>query len=84
MCTGDLCQVPLAAVCTGRARQTSGTRPSVDCRKVLWVPGSRGQYLGEIRFIEKPEVQDEVVAMWLNEVITPGKPNPKSNLRDRT
>ena len=31
-----------------------------------------GQYLGKIRFIEKPGVQDEGVAMWLNVVLTPG------------
>ena len=69
MGTGDLCRVPQAAVCHGRARQSSGTGPCGDCRKVLWVPGPRGQYLGKIRFIEKPGVQDEVVAMWLNEVL---------------
>ena len=30
-----------------------------DCRRVLWVPGPRGQYSGKIRFIEKRGVQDE-------------------------
>ena len=59
MGTGDLCRVPPAAVRHGRARQTSGTGPCGDCRRVLWVPGPRGQYWGKIRFIEKPGVQDE-------------------------
>ena len=34
--------------------------------------GGRGQYSGKNRFIEKPGVQDEGVAMWLNVVLTPG------------
>ena len=57
--TGDLCSVPPAAVHPGRARQCSGTGPCVYLRRVLWVPSPRGQYSGKIRFIEKPEVQDE-------------------------
>ena len=36
------------------------------------VPGSRGQYSGNVRLIEKPGVQVEVVAMWKNVVLTPG------------
>ena len=48
-----------AAVRNWRARQTSGTRPCGDCRRVLWVPDPRGQYWGKIRFIEKTEVKDE-------------------------
>ena len=59
MGTGDLCRVPPAAVHPGRARQCSGTGPCGYCRRVLWVPGPRGQYSGKIRFIEKPGVQDE-------------------------
>ena len=59
MGTCDLCRVPLAAVRHGRARQNSGTRPCGDCKRVLWVPGPRGQYSGKIRFIEKPGVQNE-------------------------
>ena len=58
MCTGDLCRVPPAAVRHGTARQSSGTGPCWDCRWVLWVPGPRGQYSGQIRFIEKHGVQD--------------------------
>ena len=48
-----------AAVHPGRSRQCSGTGPCGYCRRVLWVPGPRGQYSGKIRFIEKPGVQDE-------------------------
>ena len=39
------------------------------CRRVLWVPDPQGQYLGIIRFIEKPGVEDEGDAMWLNVVL---------------
>ena len=55
----DVCRVPLAAVRHGRARQTSESGPCGDCRRVLWVPGPRGQYSGKIRYIEKRGVQDE-------------------------
>ena len=41
MGTGDLSRVPLAAVRHGSVRQTSGTVPYGDCRRVLWVPGPR-------------------------------------------
>ena len=51
---GDVHRVPPAAVCHARARQSSGTGPCVECRRVLLVPGPRGQYSGKIRFIEKP------------------------------
>ena len=51
------------------------------CRRVLWVPGPRGQYSGKNCFIEKPGIQDEGVAMWLNVVLIPGQPTPKSILR---
>ena len=47
MGTGDLCRGPLAAVRYRRSRQTSGSRPFGDCRRVLRVPGPRGQYLGK-------------------------------------
>ena len=73
MGTGDLCRVPLAAVLHVRARQTSGTRPCGDCRRVLWVPCKRSQYSGKISFIEKPAVKDDGVAMCLNVVLTYGK-----------
>ena len=56
MSTGYLCR---AAVHPGRARQCSGTGQCVYCRRVLWVPGPRGQYSGNIRFIEKSGVQDK-------------------------
>ena len=59
MGTGDLCRVPPAAVHPGRARHCSGTGPCVYCIRVLWVPGPRGQYSGNLHFIEKPGVQDE-------------------------
>ena len=49
----------LGAVCHGRARQSSGTGSCWDCRRVLWVPGPRGQYSGKIRFTEKLGVKDE-------------------------
>ena len=58
MGTGDLCRVPPAAVRHGRARQSSGTGTYGDCRRVLWVPGPRGQYSGKICFINKAGVQD--------------------------
>ena len=81
MGTGDLCRVPPAAVCHGRARQTSGTGPCGDFRRVLWVPGPRGQYSGKIRFIEKLGVQDEGVAIWLNVVLV-AYPEVKLQVRD--
>ena len=49
-----------AAICHGRARQTSEPGPCGDCRRVLWVPGPWGQYSGKIRFTKKHGVQDEV------------------------
>ena len=55
----DVCRVSLAAVRHGRARQTSESGPCGDCRRLLWVPGPRGQYSGKIRFIEKRGVKDE-------------------------
>ena len=58
MGTGDLCRVSPTTVLHGRAKQSSGTGPCWDSRRVLWVPGPRGQYSGKIRFIEKPRVQD--------------------------
>ena len=69
---GDLCRLPPAAVCHGREGESSETGPRGDCRRVLRIPGQRGQYSGKICFIEKPRVQDEGVAMWLNVVLTPG------------
>ena len=80
----NLCRVPLAVVRHASARQTSGTRPCVDCRRVLWVPGPQGQYSGEIRFIEKPATQDEGVAMLLKVFLTSGKCTTMSNFRDGT
>ena len=49
-----------AAIRHGRVRQTSEPGPCWHCRRVLWVPGPCGQYSGEIRFIKKHGVQDEV------------------------
>ena len=49
-----------------------------DCRRVLWLPGPRDQHSGTIRFIEKSGVQVEGVAMWLNVVLNPVYPTPKS------
>ena len=59
MGSGDLCRVPPAAVHHGRARQSSGTGPCGYCRTILWVFGPTGQCSGNIRFIEKPGVQNE-------------------------
>ena len=72
MGTGDLCRVSPAAIYHRRARQCSGMGPCGDCRRVLWAPGPRSQYSRKIRFIEKPGVHDEVDAIWLNVVLTPG------------
>ena len=83
MGTGELCRVPLAAVRHVRARHTSWTRPCGECRRVLWVPGPRGQYSGKIRFIEEPGVQDEGVAMWLNVVLTPRQAYSEVKLQGR-
>ena len=59
MGTGDLYRMPRAAVHHGRARQSLGTESCGDCRRVLLVPGPRGQYSGKIRFIEKPGAQNK-------------------------
>ena len=59
-----------AAVRYGRAMQSSGTGSYRDCRRVLWEAVLWGQYSGKIRFIEKPGVQDERIATWLNIVLT--------------
>ena len=59
MGTGDLCQVPQAAVRHGRGRQNSGTGQCGDCIRVLWIPGLWDQYSGKLRFIGKPGLQDE-------------------------
>ena len=55
---------------TWDTRRLGSTRRIVDCRRVLWVPGPRGQYSGKIRFIKKLSVQDEGVATCLNVVLT--------------
>ena len=49
-----------------------GMGPCGYCRRVLLVPCLQGQYSWKICFIEKPGVQDDGVAMWLNVVLTPG------------
>ena len=56
---GDMCRLPQAAVRHGRARQTLESGPCGDCRRVMWVPGPRGQFSGKIRFIEERVVQGE-------------------------
>ena len=60
-----------AGVCHGRAKQSSGTGPCLDCSRFLWVAGPRGQYSEKIRFIDKPGVHDEGIATWLNVVLSP-------------
>ena len=72
MGTGDLCCVPPSAVHHGRARQILGTGLCGYCRMVLWVPSPRGHCSEKIRFIEKPGVHDEGVAMWLKVDLTSG------------
>ena len=54
MGTGDMCRVPQVAVRHGRARQSSGTGPYGNCRRVLWVPGPRGQYSGKFVLSRNP------------------------------
>ena len=72
MGTANLCRVPPAAVCHGRARQSSGTGPCGDCRRVLWVPGLWGQYSGKIVLSRNPgyKTRGGGVAMWQNVVLT--------------
>ena len=48
MGTGYLCRMPPAAVSHGRARQSSGTEPCGDCRRVLEQPA--GSVFGENSF----------------------------------
>ena len=72
MGTGGMCRVLQASVRHGRARQSSGTGPYGDCRRLLWVPGPRGQYSGKICFIVSRNLEYKKVAMWLNVVLTPG------------
>ena len=81
---GYVYRVPLAAVRHGRARQTSESGPCGDCRRVLWVPGPRGQYSGKIRFIKKYGVQDEWGRHVAKHSSDHGKPTLKSNFRDGT
>ena len=42
---GDVCRVHPEAVRHGRASQSSGTVMCGDCRRVLWVPRSRGNFV---------------------------------------
>ena len=76
----DICRVTLAAVRHGRARQTSGTRPYGDCRRVLLVLGTRGQYSGKILFIEKSRVQDEGGRHMANRSSDPQQAYPEVKL----
>ena len=76
---GDVYRVLIAAVCYGKARQTSESGLCWVCRRVLWVPGPRGQCSGKVRFILKRRVQDETKV-----VLTPGKHTQQSNFRDGT
>ena len=80
---GDVCRVPLAAVRHGRARQTSESGPCGDCRRVLWLPGPRGQYSGNIRFIEKHGVQDEGGRHVAKQSSDPRKAYPEVKLQGR-
>ena len=77
---GDVCRVPLAAVCHGRARQTSESGP---CRRVLWVPDPWSQYSGKIRFIENMGYKTRGVAMFLKIVLTPRQAYPEVKLQGR-
>ena len=81
---GDVCRVPLVAVRHGRARQTSESGPCGDCRRVLCLPGPRGQYSGKFVLSRNMGYKTRGVAMLLNIVLTPGKPTPKTNFRDGT
>ena len=44
---------------TPRESRANFRGPCGDCRRVLWVPDSRGQYSRKICFIEKRGVQDD-------------------------
>ena len=72
MGTGDGRRVPPAAVHHGRARQTSGTGPCGDCRRVLWLPGPWDQYSGKIVLSRNLGYKTRGFTMWLNVVLTPG------------
>ena len=78
MGTEDLCPVPPAAVRHGRARQNSGTGAWGDCSRYLWVSGPRGQYLGNIRFIENPGYKNRGLAMWAKHSSYPPGSLPRS------
>ena len=69
--------LPLAAERHGEARQTLESGPYVDYRRFLLVP-----IFGENSFYRESWGTKRGVAMLLNIVLTPGKPNPKSNFRD--
>ena len=60
MGTGELFQMPLAAVRHGNARKSSGTGTCWIVEVSSGVPGPWGQYSGKIRFIDKPGVLDVV------------------------
>ena len=72
MAIGDLCRVPPAAARHGRARQSSGTAPCGDCRRVLCIPGPLGKYSGKFVLSRNPEYNTRGIDMWLNVVLTPG------------
>ena len=55
MGTGDLCRAPQAAAHHGRAKQSSGTGPCGYWRRVLWVPGPRGQCSGKLRSLPRSQ-----------------------------
>ena len=60
--------------------QNIGTGSCRDCSRVLWEAGPWSQYLGKIRFIEKPGIQDRRIAMWLNIVLTaPNNGTPRES-----
>ena len=83
MGTGDLCQVPHAAVRHGRARQSSGRGQYGDCIRVLWISGLWDQYLGKLRFIGKPGVQDKEGRHVAKRSSDPRVANPKVKVEVR-
>ena len=58
-------------------KSSSRTGPSASCGYCCPRCPVGDQFSGKFRFIEKPEVHDEGVALWLNVVLTPGLPLPQ-------
>ena len=62
-----------------RARQSSGTVPCGDCRR-----GHGVSIRGKFVLSRHPKYKTSGVDMWLNAVLTPGCPTPKSKFSYRT